>query len=118
MAINNIAILGNTLEAKLEALTMHLGCPNVTTTIYTNGQEYENHVMVPIQYPMCCPGTRYLNEYIGIKTQDLFENTNTTVAMGQNWQHNDNGIVSNLSCPKCPTSVEVYYNIDEEDNYK
>ena len=96
MAINNIAILGNTLEAKLEALTMHLGCPNVTTTIYTNGQEYENHVMVPIQYPMCCPGTRYLNEYIGIKTQDLFENTNTTVAMGQNWQHNDNGIVSNV----------------------
>ncbi len=29
-----------------------------------------------------------------------------------------NGIVSNLSCPKCPVSVEVYYNIDEEDNYK
>ena len=28
------------------------------------------------------------------------------------------GIVSNLSCPNCPTSVEVYYNIDEEDNYK
>lgn len=25
-----------------------------------------------------------------------------------------NGIVSNLSCSKCPTSVEVYYNIDEE----
>ena len=29
-----------------------------------------------------------------------------------------NGIVSNLSCPKCPTSVEVYYNIDEEKNNK
>ena len=30
----------------------------------------------------------------------------------------DEGIVSNLSCPNCPTSVEVYYNIDEEKNYK
>ena len=28
------------------------------------------------------------------------------------------GIVSNLSCPNCPTSVEVYYNIDEEGDYK
>ena len=26
------------------------------------------------------------------------------------------GIVSNLSCNKCPTSVEVYYNIEEENN--
>ncbi len=23
-------------------------------------------------------------------------------------------IVTNLDCPKCPTSVEVYYNIDEK----
>tara|TARA_R100001594_G_scaffold44767_1_gene77287 strand:- start:5611 stop:5775 length:165 start_codon:yes stop_codon:yes gene_type:complete len=29
-----------------------------------------------------------------------------------------NGIVSNLSCSNCPTSVEVYYNIDEEKDYK
>ena len=28
------------------------------------------------------------------------------------------GIVSNLSCPNCPVEVEVYYNIDEEKNYK
>ena len=28
-----------------------------------------------------------------------------------------NGIVSNLSCPKCPVYVEIYYNIDEEGNY-
>ena len=28
-----------------------------------------------------------------------------------------NGIVSNLSCNKCPTAVLVYYNIDEEGNY-
>ena len=28
------------------------------------------------------------------------------------------GIVSNLSCPNCPIYVEVYYNIDEEKNYK
>ena len=25
------------------------------------------------------------------------------------------GIVSNLSCPKCPTTVEVYYSIEAED---
>ena len=24
------------------------------------------------------------------------------------------GIVSNLSCPNCPTTVEVYYNISEQ----
>ena len=30
----------------------------------------------------------------------------------------DEGIVSALSCPNCPTEVEVYYNIDEEKNYK
>ena len=30
----------------------------------------------------------------------------------------DEGIVSNLSCPNCPTFVEVYYNIDKEKNYK
>ena len=29
-----------------------------------------------------------------------------------------NGIVSNLSCKKCPVEVLVYYNIDEEGNYK
>lgn len=29
-----------------------------------------------------------------------------------------NGIVTNLSCPNCPSNVEVYYNIDEENNYK
>ena len=27
------------------------------------------------------------------------------------------GIVSNLSCNKCPVEVLVYYNIDEEGNY-
>ena len=26
----------------------------------------------------------------------------------------DEGIVSNLSCPNCPTTVEVYYNISEQ----
>jgi hypothetical protein len=26
------------------------------------------------------------------------------------------GIVSSLSCPKCPTTVEVYYSIDEEED--
>tara|TARA_R110002110_G_scaffold74670_1_gene197674 strand:- start:65 stop:295 length:231 start_codon:yes stop_codon:yes gene_type:complete len=26
------------------------------------------------------------------------------------------GIISNLSCPNCPTNVEVYYKIDNEDN--
>ena len=26
------------------------------------------------------------------------------------------GIVSNLSCPKCPTTLEVYYNTDEEND--
>ena len=25
-----------------------------------------------------------------------------------------NGIVSTFSCPNCPTTAEVYYNIDEE----
>ena len=28
------------------------------------------------------------------------------------------GIVSNLSCSNCPVKVLVYYNIDEEVNYK
>ena len=26
------------------------------------------------------------------------------------------GIISNLSCPNCPTNVEVYYTIKDEDN--
>jgi len=26
----------------------------------------------------------------------------------------DEGIVSNFSCPKCPTNAEVYYTIKEE----
>ena len=25
-----------------------------------------------------------------------------------------NGIVTNLSCPNCPSNVEVYYDIDQE----
>ena len=30
----------------------------------------------------------------------------------------DKGIISYLQCYNCPTSIEVYYNIDKEKDYK
>ena len=32
----------------------------------------------------------------------------------EDYRLEDEGIVSNLSCPNCPTTVEVYYNISEQ----
>ncbi len=44
---------------------------------------------------------------------------NTDLIWGGDFDFEDygldgNGIVSNLHCEKCPTNIEVYYNIDEE----
>jgi len=100
MALNHIAILGNSLESRLTALCVKLAEPDMEVKIYTNGQDYSMNILRPVGNPLCAQGLKFLHDYCGISKDVFWTRTNSTVAMGEAFQHNkQDGSTENVYLP-------------------
>ena len=71
MALNHIAILGNSLESRLMALCVKLAEPDMEVKIYTNGQDYSMNILRPVGNSLCAQGLKFLHDYCGINKETL-----------------------------------------------
>ncbi len=113
MALNHIAILGNSLESRLMAISLKLADPDKNLKIYTNGQDYSMNILRPVGSPSCQHGLKFLHDHCGITKDTFWERTNSTVAMGEAFQHNkQDGSTENvylpLTCSHFPSRLIHY----------
>ena len=80
MEIKNIAILGNTLESRLIAMSLAINNENINIKIFTNNESLTNHIKTPILNKFNYNSST-LNGFLRdlkIDVRPIFDNTKTT----------------------------------------
>lgn len=104
MEIKSIAILGNTLESRLLAMSLAINNENIDIKIFTNNEPLSNHIKTPIVNKFNYSSST-LNGFLydlQIDIRSIFENTKTT----SNLAFKFNGISDN--------DIIIPFNISEK----
>lgn len=88
MALNSIAVLGNTFSAKILATMLAINHPNKNIYLYTNNETFKSQIKSPVQSP-----THHSYNLLGffvchlrIPAEDILRHTTTTLGLGTSYK--------------------------------
>lgn len=82
MEIKNVAILGNTLEARLVGLKLAISNPDINFKIFTNNESYSNHFKTPIiKKNYSASFLVFCKEQLDISANEIFEKTKSSYSL-------------------------------------